>query len=94
MYLLLGESTGSKRTERYVCTGFEPGTVEDGTLGEEEETAEEAGEESAESMTRTEAESAEGTDTDRAEKAIASGLSAMADSHIAILSVASAAAAV
>lgn len=88
MYLLLGESTGSKRTERYVCTGFEPGTVEDGTLGEEEETAEEAGEESAESMSRTEEESAEGTDTDRAEMATESGLSAMAERHIAIINAA------
>lgn len=88
MYLLLGESTGSKRTERYVCTGFEPGTVEDGTLGEEEETAEEAGEERAESMSRTEEESAEGTDTDRAEMATESGLSAMAERHIAIISAA------
>lgn len=37
MYLLVGKSSGTKSTEKYVCTGIEPGSIEENSTADSED---------------------------------------------------------
>ena len=85
MYLLLGESTGSKRMERYICTGIEPGTIEGEDSRDEERTID--GSEEKNVNTAEEDVEVSGSEVDSAEmKMDEKGLSALAERNIALIS--------